>query len=224
MVTAHIRTRPIRPLRGALVAVAVLLLAGAAASPAAAASVADEQREGAAILRAFESGERSCKDLDESGFERIGEHVMGRMAGSTARHADMNELMARMMGDAGEERAHVFMGRSFTGCGERSGAGFAGMMGIMGMMGGAGGYGPTGMMGGTLARADGDGDPDGGAIAMVVLMGLLLVAAAAAMVAWKPWRRPEAPSPLDLLRERYARGEIGLEEFESRRRALGGTA
>jgi len=45
-----------------------------------------------------------------------------------------------------------------------------------------------------------------------------------------PWTGPQAPlppvpptrpEPLDILRERFARGDIKLEEFESAKRALG---
>lgn len=35
-----------------------------------------------------------------------------------------------------------------------------------------------------------------------------------------PYRPPSTRTPLDILKERFARGEIGKEEFEERRRLL----
>ena len=67
-------------------------------------------------------------------------------------------------------------------------------------------------------------------VAMVVLVVALLVLA----VRWliradqhgrTPGPQPAAPAgrdPLEILRERYARGEIDEDEFERRRRTLGG--
>ncbi|MGH7268279.1 MAG: SHOCT domain-containing protein [Candidatus Rokuibacteriota bacterium] len=50
----------------------------------------------------------------------------------------------------------------------------------------------------------------------------LVAAAAAALIWWLATRRPGAgrDAALAILRERYARGEITREEFESRRRDL----
>jgi putative membrane protein len=58
----------------------------------------------------------------------------------------------------------------------------------------------------------------------------LVIAVAVLLVRWLggPWQAtapPQAPAPrtpLDILKERYARGEIDKEEFEERRRVLGG--
>lgn len=161
---------------------------------------------------------------------------MGRMAGSTRAHEQMDSLMKSMMGESATEQMHVVMGRRFTGCGRgQVPGGFGGMMGVMGMMGGAGGgsgmmggYDGDGnlgsMMGGLRSAANaGDGDDFGAAAwVMVAMMGLLLALAAAAFWFWRPSRRAASHvSALDILNQRYARGEINGDEFERRRRALG---
>lgn len=201
-----------------------LVLMTAAIAPALA-SVASEQREGQRLLRSIEEGRSECADLTNADFERIGEYVMGRMAGSTAAHEQMNELMRSMMGARSEEQMHVFMGRRFTGCGGRAvPGGFGGMMGVMGMMGGgvraADGNG-FGVMMGSVGTADsGDGWSDG-AIAMTVLMGVLLALAVAALLFWRPWRAsPRGSGALELLDQRYARGELDAEDYERRRQAI----
>ena len=97
--------------RSVLAALAALVLA--AATPAAA-SVADEQGEGAALLRALGSGERDYGALSARDFERVGEYWMGRMLGSTRAHEAMNARMSRMMGASGEERMHELMGQRYA--------------------------------------------------------------------------------------------------------------
>lgn len=68
-----------------------------------------------------------------------------------------------------------------------------------------------------------------GPLFMVVILGLAL-AVAVSLVRWfagpwhpiqPPYHPPPARTPLDILKERYARGEIDKEEFEERRRVLG---
>lgn len=67
-----------------------------------------------------------------------------------------------------------------------------------------------------------------GPLFMILLLAVL-VAVAVLLVRWLagPWRGTLPPhdsqpgrTPLDILKERYARGEIDKEEFEERRRAL----
>lgn len=192
--------------------------------------VADEQREGQQILRLVESGDRHCADLSDADFERVGEYVMGRMAGSTRAHEQMNQLMSSMMGARGEEQMHEFMGRRFASCGHgKLPGGFAAMMGSMGTMGGSGmmGGGPGaqsngyGFMMGGASSNDHDGDWGPAAIVMTVLMAALLVVVAVLL-----FRRPSggkgSRSSFAILGERYARGEIDSEEYDKRRKALGG--
>lgn len=68
-----------------------------------------------------------------------------------------------------------------------------------------------------------------GPILMIVVLALV-IAAAVLLVRWLggPWQaagthQPQPPirTPLDILKERFARGEIDKEEFEERRRILG---
>ena len=63
----------------------------------------------------------------------------------------------------------------------------------------------------------------------MILVLAVVIAVAVLLVRWigGPWhgpaphRDPTARTPLDILKERFARGEIDKEEFEDRRRALG---
>ena len=213
------------PLRLMIAICASLLLVTAATVPALA-SEASDQRAGQRLLRSIEAGRSECADLSNADLERIGEYVMGRMAGSTAAHEQMNELMRSMMGARSEEQMHVFMGRRFTGCGGSAVPGrFGGMMGVMGMMGGgirtaANGSGFGAMMGSGAADDSSDGW-SGAAIAMTVLMAVLLALAAAALLTWRPWRAsPRQPPALEALDARYARGELDAEDYERRRQAL----
>ena len=132
---AYGRTMIVRCL---LVFLAVLLLIPAVAS----ASLADEQRQGAAMVAQLQSGAKSCGDLSGEDFDHIGEYVMGRALGSTSAHAAMNERMTLMLGERREQRMHQLMGARFAGCATTSGAGGS-VMGP-GMMGGS--YGDWGSM------------------------------------------------------------------------------
>lgn len=173
------------------------------------------------LLRAVDGGSRDCGSLSAADFERVGEYVMGRMAGSTSSHARMNTLMGSMMGKRGEEQMHALMGRRFTSCGGgRVPGSFGNMMGVMGMMGGAG----NGSVGGTMmgGSATNDGDSNGWSAAdvvIVVVIGTLLLLATGLLV--RSSRAGGRRSPLEVLHDRYARGEIETEEYERRRAALG---
>jgi len=194
-------------------------------------SIASEERQGQQVLDAVNNGDRTCSQLSRNDFEVVGDYVMGRMVGSTKAHEQMDALMERMMGVRANQQMHVAMGERFTRCGRGSvPSGFGSMMGAMGMMGGyvAGGTttGSGGMMGGANTSSQGgDGDNDFGTAGwvMVAMMALLLVIAGVAVWLLRPSRRGSSTSALDILQARYAHGEIDAEDYDRRRRALGGT-
>jgi hypothetical protein len=222
----------------ALFTVSSLTLAVSAAR----ASTAQEEHQGAEVLRELEAGNVQCAKLSDEDFEHVGDYAMGRMLGSTSRHEAMDETMTRMMGATGERQMHEAMGHRFSGCGGgKLPAGFGRMMGAfgaVGMMGGGGRmggfgeggpyeggpYGPSGsMMGGghwNEANADDNGSDGPSAAAMVGMMAVLIGAVAVAVL-WLSRRRPRGP--LDTLKRRYAAGDITSEEYEKRRRLLEGS-
>jgi len=71
---------------------------------------------------------------------------------------------------------------------------------------------------------------DGGALGWIWMIGgllvmigvvVLIVWAVSAMSRGSASREPERPTALDILRERFARGEITQQEFEQARKTLG---
>lgn len=219
---------------GALVAAAMLVATLSATAQ-------DPEERGAELLSAVESGQMDCADLDTLAYEAIGEFVMGRMLGSPRAHETMDELMAQMMGDAGLDRMHQVMGQRLAGCGQPGLPAGLGMMGMMGMMGGgAGGYGPGGFMGpggGSGAAPDGgygpggmmgfdrgvdDDDDDDGVWMGAAMLILVLVAGGVVFLLVRSGRGRGGAGPSDLLAQRFARGDIDVEDYERRRRLLEG--
>lgn len=213
-----------------LAAATILLLAPSSAG----ATTAQEEGQGAQVLRELEAGKVECGDLSGEDFDHLGEYVMGRMFASSGSHEAMDEVMARMMGSGSETRVHEAMGRRFAGCGGgQLPAGFGRMMGAIGamgmmgggMMGGApgnpGAFGPFGtMMGGDWNESGGGSNFDGPSAAAAIGMMAVLIAAVGLAVFFLARRGPRSPS--ETLKQRYANGELSVEDFEERMRLLEG--
>ena len=208
----------------ALLALVLAAVVAAALVPTPA-SAETEAEQGGQLVQRIEAGTTTCRSLSTSDFDHIGVYVMERMLGSAAAHEAMNGRMRAMMGTRGETLAHVYMGQRFAGCATgRAPAAFGAMMGMMG------GYGSSGMMGGGYrgnggmmgSSSHGDGWSSGNTAA-IVMIGLLLVLAAVALLAWHPWRRTGS-TPLETLRDRFARGDIDKQEFDRVRKTLEGSA
>lgn len=168
----------------------VSLVTGAAAAPTWA-STASEERQGAALVRAVNEGQRSCGSLSATELDRVGEYAMGLGFTSSAAHEAMNQRMTTMMGPRGEQQAHQAMGRSYSGCAAAGGETGSGMMGSWNppdtqMMGGYGAgmmsssaYGPGTTRASAIAQGDGLGI---GSVVVVALAAAMLGAGLFAFV------------------------------------------
>ena len=200
---------------------------------------AQEEAEGKAIWQKMERKEVGCKDLTDDQFAMLGEYFMGEMTGDA--HEAMNAMMTRMMGEKGEVQMHVAMGERMSGCGGNGtlpmwNAGM--MMPMMGtMMGGGmmgGGYnGTSPMVGGgwsngydpdTMSSMMGYGFSGFAPFGMIfmILWWVLIIAGIVALVKWLSRSSGTAGgnSALDILKERYAKGEIDKKEFDERKKDL----
>lgn len=225
--------------RLALTLGAILALLGLNATPGWAS--AGEERQGAQLLQSVQAGTQKCQQLSRDQFELIGEYVMGRMVGSTARHEEMNQQITATSSASGEVQAHVFMGQRFADCPAGAApAAFGSMMGMMGNYSGATGSGMsnsganrggmgnghsaangsgTAMVGGSGSRTGSDNGWSGTNTVLIILVGVL-AAALLAIATRRPWRHSPPRTPGELLSDRYARGDIDTAEYEQRRHAL----
>ena len=189
---------------------------------------AQEEAEGKAIWLKLTAKETECAALSDEDFERLGEYFMGQMMGDA--HPAMNAMMERMLGEEGEEQMHVVMGKRLSGCDPTAAypAGGRGFMPMMQMMWG-GWSSSSGLNQTTNPMMWNYGSGFGwfglglGWIFMLFWW-LLIIAGIVFLVRWfinlakggTTWGK----SALDILKERYARGEISKQEFEEKKREI----
>ena len=167
-----------------------------------------EEQEGKNLLDDLSNKIIICSQISDSDFEKIGEYFMGQSIGDTSRHIVMNNMMKSMMGEQGEEQAHAMMGKRMSGC--DTSAAIPPMMQMM--MGG-------GMMGSY---------PESYAYSNYGywnIFWILLFAAVIFLIIWIVYRfrikKTASETPLNILRKRFAKGEITKKEFEDMKKDLG---
>ena len=181
-----------------------------------------EEAEGKDVWEKLQAKQLECKNLTDEQYGSLGEYFMGQSIGDTQRHALMNQMMTNMMGEEGEEQMHVAMGKRVSGCEPNAqvpsnGVGF---MPMMWMMGGGGnpmmGTGWGNMMGGW------NGFGILGWIPMLLFWVLLILGVVALFryLGGSTRSSDKEKSPLDILKERYAKGEIDKKEFEQMKKDL----
>lgn len=169
-----------------------------------------EEQEGKKFLDGLSRKTITCSQLKDADFEKMGEYFMGQTIGDTSRHIAMNDMMKRMMGERGEAQMHIAWGKRDSGCDTSSQD-----TGFMQMMGGGGNH----MMG-----YGGLGGFGLGWIFMIIFW-VLIILGVVALVRYLGGARSNITNkdktPLDILKERYAKGEIDKKEFEERKKDLG---
>ena len=191
-----------------------------------------EELEGRNILDNLSNKTISCSRIQDADFEKIGEYFMGQSIGDTSRHIAMNAMMKSMLGERGEEQAHIAMGKRVSGCDTSATfpAGSDGWMPMMSMMWGVwsspfyGSNSTNNMMNFGFTPFGGFGW-----IFMILFWGFVTWMIVSMIrgnfggghMGGHSHGNAHEKSPLDILKERYAKGEIDKSEFEEKKKDLG---
>lgn len=198
-------------------------------SPVASSSdTAEEEARGKAIYDSLQAKQKICTDLKDADYELLGEYFMGQRLGGA--HESMNNMMKFMLGEAGEEQMHVVMGKRLSGCDTAAAwpQSSFGFMPMFGMMGGWSNYDNFNQLNNPNNMMNFGYSPFGfeffGPIFMIIFWGLVIVAIVA-LVRWLAGQSGHkydrgGDAALDILKERYAKGEIDKKEFEEKKKDL----
>lgn len=182
-----------------------------------------EEQEGKEVWGKFQAKEVSCADLNDEQYGALGEYFMGQMMGNS--HASMNAMMIQAHGEDGEEQIHIVMGKRLSGCDTSASVSgiTGGWMPMMNMM--MGGW-PSPFSSNPINNMMnfGFGPLGGFAWLFMILWWVLVIAGIVALIKWLAYQsrgtREHEKSALDILKDRYAKGEIDKKEFEERKKDL----
>ncbi len=182
-----------------------------------------EEQEGKEVWEKLQAKELTCADLSDEQFGTLGEYFMGEMLGDS--HAAMNARMIQMHGEEGEEEIHIAMGKQISGC--DTSATPTNVEGAwMPMMGAINDDGSVSFFGNSLGHGHmgyWGYNSNLGAVGWFFMMFILWALMAFALLRFLRWltkRNKSSVSPLDVLKERYARGDIDKETFEKMKKDL----
>src|SRR3990167_2500392 len=187
-----------------------------------------EEQEGKEVWNKLQTNELACENLSDEQFGVLGEYFMGQMAGDS--HAAMNAMMIQTHGEEGEEQIHIVMGKRLSGCDTSAAfpAGSGGWMPMMNMMWG-GWSSPFSTNQSNNSMMNFGLMPFGGLgwIFMVVFWGLVIWGIISLVRGslggghmGGHGHGVHEKSPLEILKERYAKGEIDKKEFEEKKKDL----
>jgi len=182
-----------------------------------------EEQEGKELWNKLQAKEVVCADINDEQYGVLGEYFMGQMAGDS--HAAMNAMMIQAHGEDGEEQIHIVMGKRLSGC-DTSAAfpaisgGWMPMMNIM-----WGGWTSPFSNNSTNNMMNFGFGPFGGfGWIFMILWWVLIISGIVALIKWLTSQSRSGDnrgkSALDVLKERYAKGEIDKKEFEEKKRDL----
>lgn len=181
---------------------------------------AREEAEGKEIWEKLQAKQLECKNLTDDNFDVLGEYFMGQSIGNTERHALMNQMMKNMMGEQGETQMHIALGKRYSGCDTnapypQNGWGFMPMMWMMG--------GGNPMMGYGWGNMIGWGGFSIFGWLFMIIFWVLIILGVVALVRYlggSTRGRQKERMPFDILKERYAKGDISKKEFEEMKKDL----
>ena len=180
---------------------------------------AKEEAEGKAVWEKLQAKELTCKDLSDENFGTLVEYFMGQMTGTS--HEAMNNMMIQMMGEEGEEAMHIVLGKRLSGCDTAVvfPAGGRGFIPMMNMMGGGWPFGNAQDMSSPFGHGSG-----AFGWTFMLFWWILFVVGIVVLIRWLSelgkGKHGEEVSALEILKQRYAKGEVDRKEFEEKLRDL----
>lgn len=182
-----------------------------------------EEKEGKELWNKFQAKEIACADFTEEQFGVLGEYFMGQMTGDS--HAAMNAMMIQAHGQDGEKQIHIIMGKRLSSCDTSAVASAisGGWMPMTNMM--MGGWSsPFGFNQANNSMMNFGLTPFGwfGWIFMILWWALIIIVVIT-LVKWLASQFKGGTSnknALDILKERYVKGEIDKREFEEKKRKI----
>ncbi|MDP2598823.1 MAG: SHOCT domain-containing protein [Candidatus Liptonbacteria bacterium] len=193
---------------------------------------AREEQEGKELWSKLQAKEVTCENLSDGQLGVLGEYFMGQMTGAS--HAAMNAMMIQAHGEDGEEQIHIVMGKRLSGC--DASAAFpaisGGWMPMMNMMWGGWSFdgaqdrsSPFGNNPTNNTMMNFGFGPFGGfGWIFMILWWVLIIAGIVALIKWLTSQSRDTHNQerttLDILKGRYAKGEIDKKEFEEKKKDL----
>ncbi len=183
-----------------------------------------EEKEGKEFWDKLQTKAIACADLNDKQYGSLGEYFMGQIAGNS--HAAMNAMMIQAHGEDGEEQIHIVMGRRLSGCDTSASfsAGSNGWVPMMNMM--WGGWSSPFGNNSTNNNMMNFGFGSFGSFGWIfmILWWVLIITGIVALIKWLTSQsrgtHNNEKSALEILKERYAKGEIDKKEFEERKKDL----
>lgn len=190
-----------------------------------------EEASGKAIFDKLQASTTSCSNLSDGDFELLGDYFMGRMMGNA--HSTMDALMTQRLGTDTNRLMHVALGKRLSSCDATAafpsqGAGFLPMMGMMGDWSSLNNnYQPnsfTSMMG-NYSWPMMSGYYGGFGWVFMILWWALIIIGIVMLARWASGSsrmsgHTRERTALDVLKDRYAKGEIDKKEFEEKKSDL----
>ena len=178
-----------------------------------------EEQEGKELWGKLQAKEIACANFNDEHYGVLGEYFMGQMAGDS--HPAMNAMMIQAHGEDGEEQIHIALGKRLSGC-DTSATVPAGSRGWMPMMWG-GWLSPLGANQTSNPMMNFDYEYGAFGWLLMLLWWVVIIVAVVALVKWltnQSKNDASGKSALDILKERYAKGEIDKNEFEEKKKNL----
>jgi len=196
---------------------------------------AREEAEGKIVWEKLKAKQTTCADLSDDDFGVLGEYFMGQIMGTS--HEAMNNMMIQMMGEENEEQTHVVMAKRLSGCDTSASfpAVSGGWMPMMNMMWGGWPASPderasrgwsSPLSNNSTNNMMNFGFTSFGGFGWIfmILWWALIIVVIIALIKWlisqSGGARHREKSPFEILKERYARGEIDKKEFEDKKKDL----